>query len=206
MPTRKVVNMKKFELANGIWVYNDVISNHESLITDIEDSVTSRAVQWHAASVKTYDEPTVDTTSRDTSTIAIPYDPFRETDYSNPTSTFYGELGKIFYSSFNPVERDYMDYYGVNFSTHYSWDILKYGIGQKFTNHIDDHPDYPRRVSTVYYMNDNYQGGIIHFPRLNISFKPGANQMIVFPSNYIYNHSVSPVTEGTRYAVVSWIN
>ena len=74
-----------------------------------------------------------------------------------------------------------------------------------FSNHIDDHKDYPRRVSTVYYLNDNYTGGEINFPRFGITFKPKANQMIVFPSNFMYNHSVSPVIEGNRYAVVSWL-
>ena len=54
-------------------------------------------------------------------------------------------------------------------------------------------------------MNDNYTGGEINFPRFGITFKPKANQMIVFPSNYVYNHSVSPVIEGSRYAVVGWL-
>jgi len=43
-------------------------------------------------------------------------------------------------------------------------------------------------------------------PRFDITFKPKANQMIVFPSNFMYKHSVSPVIEGERYAVVSWLN
>jgi predicted 2-oxoglutarate/Fe(II)-dependent dioxygenase YbiX len=60
-------------------------------------------------------------------------------------------------------------------------------------------------MSTVYYLNDNYTGGEINFPRFNVTFKPKANQMIIFPSTYVYNHSVSPVIEGQRYAVVSWL-
>lgn len=82
---------------------------------------------------------------------------------------------------------------------------LKIWSGTKFVNHIDDHQDYHRRVSTVYYLNENYTGGEINFPRFDIVFKPKANQMIVFPSTYVYNHSVSPVIEGERYAVVSWM-
>jgi hypothetical protein len=198
--------MRKFELATGIMIYDDVVPNHQSLVNDIEEVVASKVISWQPAAVQTYDQPSVDTSSRDTSTIAIPYSSSSEVNYSNPQTTFYGELSSIFYSSFEPVERDYMNSFGIDFKNHYSWDILKYGVGQKFTNHIDDHTDYPRRVSTVYYMNDNYEGGLIHFPRFNVSFKPRANQMILFPSNYIYNHSVVPVTEGTRYAVVSWIN
>jgi predicted 2-oxoglutarate/Fe(II)-dependent dioxygenase YbiX len=54
-------------------------------------------------------------------------------------------------------------------------------------------------------MNDNYSGGEINFPRFGISYKPAANEILMFPSTYVYNHSVSEVTEGTRYAVVSWM-
>lgn len=198
--------MQKTEIGPGIWVYDNVIQNYESLPKDIEDSVELKAVSWHVATVQSYDKPGIDTNSRDTSAIGIPYRTSGEVDYSNATSTFYFELAKIFYSSFDMLERDYMNYYGVNFSNHYPWDILKYGVGQKFTNHIDDHPDYLRRISTVYYMNDNYSGGEISFPRFGISYKPKANQLLIFPSNYVYNHSVSPVTDGTRYAVVSWIS
>jgi len=77
-------------------------------------------------------------------------------------------------------------------------------VGQKFVNHIDDHTDYHRRMSTIYYINDNYEGGEIEFPRFNVKYKPVANDFIIFPSNYMYNHSVSPVISGERYAVVSW--
>ena len=113
---------------------------------------------------------------------------------------------EIFFNSFAKIENHYKAKYGVSFSKHSSYDILKYGEGQMFTNHIDHHPDYQRTISLVYYFNDDYEGGEINFPRFDISFKPKANQLIIFPSTYVYNHSVSEVTSGTRYAVVSWIN
>lgn len=98
-----------------------------------------------------------------------------------------------------------MTSFGVAFSDHDSYQILKYSKGQKFTNHIDDHPQYLRRISSIYYINDDYIGGEINFSRFNISYKPKANELLVFPSTYVYNHSVSEVTDGTRYSVVSWL-
>ena len=98
-----------------------------------------------------------------------------------------------------------MTTYKIGSDSHDTYGILKYGSGQQFTNHIDDSPKYHRRISTVYYLNENYTGGEINFPRFNITFKPKANQMLMFPSTYVYNHSVSPVIEGKRYAVVSWL-
>jgi Rps23 Pro-64 3,4-dihydroxylase Tpa1-like proline 4-hydroxylase len=54
-------------------------------------------------------------------------------------------------------------------------------------------------------MNDNYIGGEIKFPRFNVTHKPKANELLIFPSGYTYNHSVLPVESGTRYAIVGWL-
>lgn len=198
--------MNKRELAPGIMVYENVIDGYESLPQDIEDAVSGKATMWLKASVKTGDDNGINTDFRDTRTIPVPFNDSLQTDFSNPYTTLTSELAKIFYLNFSEIEKDYMQHYGINFKNHHQWAILKYGVGQKFTNHIDDHEEYHRRISTVYYINDDYIGGEIVFPRFHITYKPKANEMILFPSTYTYNHSVSPVTEGTRYAVVSWIN
>jgi predicted 2-oxoglutarate/Fe(II)-dependent dioxygenase YbiX len=207
MSIGKVVKMIKEEIAPGILVYNDVIPNSETLYTDIEEGMTSANIEWQGARVKEGGEAdTVNTMTRNTQTIGVPY----RGQISEPLSLSSNEvfdvnLHNIFFEHFDPVERDYMNHYGVACEWHDTYGVLKYGAGQFFSNHIDDHKDYPRRVSTVYYLNDNYTGGEINFPRFGITFKPKANQMIVFPSNFMYNHSVSPVIEGNRYAVVSWM-
>jgi hypothetical protein len=198
--------MIKEEIAPGIVVYSEVIANGETLYQDIEEGMASANIQWQQASVKETDEPKVNTNTRDTHTLGVNY--LGRIDDSAPASMsefLLLNLNNIFFESFDPIEKDYMSQYGIFTESHDSYGILKYGKGQKFTNHIDDHKDYHRRVSTVYYLNDNYTGGEINFPRFNITFKPKANQMIVFPSTYVYNHSVSEVIDGTRYAVVSWM-
>jgi hypothetical protein len=199
--------MIKEEIAPGIVIYSDIIPNSENLYIDIEEGMASAKINWTAASVKESEEPRVNTKTRDTQTIGVSYlggikDTSLITDMSE---LFFINLNNIFFESFSPIEKEYVSSYGIASEWHETYAILKYGEGQQFTNHIDDHPSYHRRISTVYYLNDNYVGGEINFPRFNITFKPKANQMIVFPSTYVYNHSVSPVTEGERYAVVSWM-
>ena len=198
--------MEKVELAPGILVYKNIINGYETLVEDIEASAQTQAVSWNAASVKTGDKDETDQKIRDTDTIGVPYSNRAEEDYSSPSMTFYTSLNRIFLESIGPAERDYMSSFGISLSNHNSWDILRYGVGQQFVNHIDDHPDYHRRVSLVYYMNDNYEGGEILFPRFGLKYKPVANELLLFPSTYTYNHSVLPVIEGTRYSVVSWIH
>lgn len=199
--------MNKEEIAPGIVVYNDVIPDSENLYIDIEEGIISANMNWTAASVKEGSDPTVNTKTRDTHSIGVSYLGEKKdiSSINNMSELFLVNLNNMFFENFDPIEKNYMSSYGVSSDWHDSYGILKYGEGQQFTNHIDDHPSYHRRVSTVYYLNDNYTGGEINFPRFNVTFKPKANQMIIFPSTYVYNHSVSPVIEGKRYAVVSWL-
>jgi Rps23 Pro-64 3,4-dihydroxylase Tpa1-like proline 4-hydroxylase len=200
--------MIKEEIAPGIVVYSDVISDSQELHNDIEEGITSARLGWADAGVKEgqYSDQVVNLNTRNTKTIGIPYlGEIVDLDNVNMQDLFFKNLNNLFFESFDLIEKDYMSSYGIFSEWHDSYGILKYGEGQQFTNHIDDHPSFHRRVSTVYYLNDNYIGGEINFPRFNISLKPKANQMLVFPSTYVYNHSVSPVIQGERYAVVSWL-
>jgi Rps23 Pro-64 3,4-dihydroxylase Tpa1-like proline 4-hydroxylase len=193
--------MIKNEIAPGIVIYSDVVPDYQNLVNDIEDGLVSSGLSWVSAGV----DGGVNVKVRDTSSISIPYIDGLDDNFNGFVDAFNKSLSNIFYETLVASERDYMSDYGVYFSDHDTYQILKYGQGQYFTNHIDDHPSYHRRLSSVYYINDDYQGGEINFPRFNISYKPKANEMIIFPSTYVYNHSVSEVTSGTRYAIVSWI-
>jgi hypothetical protein len=198
--------MIKEEIAPGIVVYSNVIPESESLYKDIEEGMASAGLKWIEAAVKESSDPMVNTKTRDTSAFGIPYKGYIQNELpENMSEAFLVNVNNMFFENFDPIEKDYMGTYGIFSEWHDVYGILKYGAGQFFSNHIDDHPSYHRRVSTVYYLNDNYTGGEINFPRFGITFKPKANQMIVFPSTYVYNHSVSPVIEGERYAVVSWL-
>ena len=62
-------------------------------------------------------------------------------------------------------------------------------------------------VSMVLYLNDNYEGGEIAFPKQNILIKPKAGSLIIFPSNKPYYHDPKPVIAGTKYMVpLFWFN
>jgi len=194
------------ELAPGIVVYSNAIPESNNLYKNIEQGMLSSGIEWSAAYVKESSESTVNTSTRDTSIIGIQYlGGIKDNTIENIKENFFINLNNIFFKNFNPIEKHYLAMYGIGSTWHDQYGILKYGVGQKFTNHIDDHPDFHRRVSSVYYLNDNYTGGELNFPRFNITFKPKANQIILFPSTYVYNHSVSPVIDGERYAVVSWL-
>lgn len=199
--------MNKEEIAPGIVVYSNVIPNSENLHNDIEEGISSSGLNWIDAKVLDHSETNnVNTLIRNTLAFGVEYlGKVRHSEGLDVQSFFNENLNNLFFEHCDPIEKDYMQTYGIFSEWHDHYGVLKYGAGQFFSNHIDDHPSYHRRISTVYYLNDSYTGGEINFPRFNVTFKPKANQMIVFPSTYVYNHSVSPVIEGERYAVVSWL-
>ena len=197
--------MNKEEIAPGIMLYENVIKKYDYIPNDIESAVSLGLVSWTPTAVRKDQDSVIDTKIRDCDTIGIVYNSNPEEDLSSPAKSFFSTLQTIFFNAFDPLEKDYMVKYGISTTWHDTYGILKYGKGQQFINHIDDHTEYHRRISTVYYLNENYLGGEINFPRFKITLKPKADQMIIFPSTYVYNHSVSPVTEGYRYSVVSWL-
>lgn len=195
--------MKKEEVAPGIVIYNDVIKDFDTLVNDIEDGMKSAHLDWQDAYVRDSVGVSVNKKIRDVKSISVEK---VQPGIGNPIREFfYNNLFNIFADNFGKVENDYKLQYGVETSWHDNYQVLKYGKDQHFSNHVDDSPTYHRRISTLYYINDDYSGGEINFPRFDLTIKPLANQMILFPSTYVYNHSVSPVKEGTRYVVVSWI-
>lgn len=53
-------------------------------------------------------------------------------------------------------------------------------------------------------LNDDFGGGdLTLWEDTKIDMKPGT--LLIFPSNFLYPHKVSPIIHGTRYSFVSWV-
>lgn len=193
--------MIKKELAPGIIVYSNVLVDPEEFIKELEYTMEDQVLPWANAGVN----DGINKKLRDTNSIPVPYINQLINESQTQQDFFIKNISKLFSQNFNKFEKDYMDSFGVWFDNHEQYDILRYGVEQRFTNHVDDHPDHPRRVSCVYYFNDNYEGGEIEFKRFNLKYKPNKNELLFFPSTYVYSHEVLPVISGYRYAVVWWL-
>jgi predicted 2-oxoglutarate/Fe(II)-dependent dioxygenase YbiX len=95
--------------------------------------------------------------------------------------------------------------------------ILSYSIGGHYKPHIDGESIWvsprgekiwkkstDRDISTVFFLNNNFEGGDFVFPDLKIRIRPEPGMMVCFPSNHYYMHGVEPVTRGKRYSIVTW--
>lgn len=88
---------------------------------------------------------------------------------------------------------------------HEGYQLLKYRGGEYYNAHYDGGTDIGRSVSAVCYLNDDYEGGELEFVNFGVKIKPQAGMIILFPSNYAYNHIAHPIISGTKYALVTWI-
>tara|TARA_R110000744_G_scaffold53106_1_gene113567 strand:+ start:1576 stop:2163 length:588 start_codon:yes stop_codon:yes gene_type:complete len=85
--------------------------------------------------------------------------------------------------------------------------ILKYEKGGYYKFHTDHCRAEPRTLSFIYFLNDDYEGGDLLFKLDGIDHKveKKQNRAILWPSNFMYPHTVTPVESGVRYSLVSWI-
>jgi|TARA_R100000808_G_scaffold1616_1_gene7153 Rps23 Pro-64 3,4-dihydroxylase Tpa1-like proline 4-hydroxylase len=88
--------------------------------------------------------------------------------------------------------------------------ILKYEKNDHYKYHTDHAPSEHRTLSLIYLLNNDYKGGNLLFTdaktqKEEFMVEVKANRLIIWPSNFMFPHKVSPVTEGTRYSVVAWM-
>jgi len=100
----------------------------------------------------------------------------------------------------NIIDYDYKDIFDI--------EILKYENSGFYTWHVDHFASFPRTMSCILLLNNDYEGGNLCFRNPDgsgeweVEVKP--NRMIIWPSNFLYPHTVKPVTKGIRYSVVAW--
>tara|TARA_R110000796_G_C14559672_1_gene434687 strand:+ start:959 stop:1525 length:567 start_codon:yes stop_codon:yes gene_type:complete len=86
--------------------------------------------------------------------------------------------------------------------------ILKYEKSGHYKWHTDHSLSESRSVSAIFILNNDYEGGELCFldqmtkEVFKVENKPG--RLIMWPSNFMFPHSVAPVTKGIRYSVVLW--
>lgn len=116
-------------------------------------------------------------------------------------------LHKCFHYRLNQYPKD-CNVLNYDFGKILDIEILKYENTGFYTWHVDHFGAIPRTMSCVFLLNNDYEGGNLCFRNPDgsgeweIEVKP--NRMIIWPSNFLYPHTVKPVTKGTRYSVVAW--
>lgn len=101
--------------------------------------------------------------------------------------------------------------YGKENKADFKWvesiNIFKYSTGDyKYSEHFDSFGHERRVVSAVLFLNDVEEGGELVFPKFDVSIKPKAGRMVVFPSNFAWQHLSKPPTSNEKFAVATWFS
>jgi len=106
-------------------------------------------------------------------------------------------------------ERDVLKGVPLNISKFNEINILRYENQGHYKPHVDDCINHHRTLSIILLLNDDYEGGELIFKSIDLQkdlhiIDVKKNRAVLFPSNFMYPHTVKPVTKGTRYSIVSW--
>jgi predicted 2-oxoglutarate/Fe(II)-dependent dioxygenase YbiX len=61
-----------------------------------------------------------------------------------------------------------------------------------------------RDYASVIYLNDDYDGGELYFPRIDVEMKPVAGTLVAFTGGEKHLHGVRKVGRRTRYTMPGW--
>ena len=101
----------------------------------------------------------------------------------------------------------YMKYFNPNTCTDFR--VNKYEEGGFMSEHADSiHHSHGQKygfpqASVLFFLNDGYEGG--EFIVADTMYKPKRNSAIIFPSNFMFPHSVNKIEKGTRYSIITWL-
>lgn len=201
MADRQLGNITVLNPALGINVYRNALPKDScnGYIETLENNLNGQTqFQWAGAHVT--NSADVDTYARNAKDFKISSDNLGPR--TEETSALYDMHNDIFQRLRLCVD-DYSAYWGVGIRFYEAFNFVKYeGAGTHFRIHADHGPTYVATVSAVAYLNDNYEGGEIFFPRFGVDFKPQQGDIVVFPSIFIYEHASREMIEGTKYSVV----
>ena len=103
--------------------------------------------------------------------------------------------------------KDYMEKFNIAPLTYWeSFNFVKYGKDQHFQVHSDHGYSYICVLSSVGYLNDDYEGGELFFDKFNLKIKPQAGDLYLFPSSYLFSHAALPVNDGIKYSIVTMLD
>lgn len=73
-----------------------------------------------------------------------------------------------------------------------------------YHDHVDDDVGLERVFSAVLYMNTIEQGGETRFVDLDLTVKPVAGRLLMFPANFLYRHEATMPIGQDKFSVVTW--
>ena len=185
----------------GINIYRNAIKKDEckNIIDRLENEISFGipGIQWRGAQVN-------DTQDNDYVRNCVDLK-FKKENLGTPYLPDNQTLREIHDSVENSLDKCLRHYESLwHLKMHYkeAFNFVKYMPGKYFKVHADHGPYYACTISAVVYLNDDYDGGELSFVRQELDIKPEAGDIILCPSNFVYEHASLEIRSGTKYCVV----
>lgn len=80
----------------------------------------------------------------------------------------------------------------------------EYDPDSEYVTPGEEYPFPHRKYSSLCFLNDDFDGGEIYFPKKDLEVKPTAGTMVAYPGTHDYSHGFRTVNNGVKYTVVSY--
>lgn len=187
------------DLGNNILVYKNVIGDNLNILKEIEYIQRTYGQDYTQA---TMNDGKYDESLRSCKVFSL----YSEKDSDVGCRNSKKNLNRKIDMYLSKFILDFVSKTNIKIKEREAWEILRYEKDQSVTWHSDDGEPHPSKISFVYYINDDYLGGEIQFKDQfnSVPIKPDKDSLIIFPSSIEYIHRVLPVSEGTKYSVISF--
>ena len=120
---------------------------------------------------------------------------------------FDQEIANVFSNAFKSYLQEFTFFDSIQGETT-GWDHVLYlgDKAQEYKEHVDVSTVFEQRTLTwSLILNDNYDGGDFTFFEGEYKIPKKAYSAIVFPSNFCFPHAITPVSNGDRHVILTWI-
>lgn len=185
----------------SLWVYNKLLTDPQIIIDSMEQAIDNDVtLNWgYASTFEDKDDSNIQNLYRSNKSIQLTNDIM----VSGSTQ----KLDEYVFNAVTGATLEYADHHGLGGLFDETYFVLKYEKGTEYKQHFDCGGAHKNRVlSMIAFLNDDFEGGKLEFPTLGITYEPSAGDVVFFPSCYSFPHIVHPVSEGTRYSLVTWLS
>lgn len=131
-----------------------------------------------------------------------------------PIELFHDSLNRRVYQQWNNLcdqaLRDYCNRYDILLGRkfqHTMCKIQKTQPGEGYHAwHYESTPNTPyRKLATMLYLNDDFEGGETEFLYQHYRVKPKAGKFVIFPCDWAWTHRGNPPLDKDKYIVTAWV-
>jgi hypothetical protein len=184
---------------DGIHIYRGVLSKELKLIERLESLLADSSDPWLKWSPALVGDFQSMPDYRDCVDFKVRSKDFEVRGNMPELKQIYDDVDECLQTCMN----HYTQKYTLSIGFQEAVNFVRYGENQHFATHSDSGFSYVCAVSSVMYLNDNYEGGELDFPHIGLTYTPVGGDIVLFPSNWLFAHAALPVKSGIKYSAVT---